>query len=100
MRAMLSSTFYEITHIGKMFFLLVFCSLMKKLFENEITQVYYYTAASAPIFTSILPKFSPLSNPINALGAFSNPSVIVSFHLIFPSLIHLIIDEQNSFCIS
>ena len=37
---------------------------------------------------------------INALGAFSNPSAIVSFHLIFPSLIHLIIEERNSFTTS
>jgi len=43
-----------------------------------------------------LPKFSPLNKPINALGAFSNPSTIVSFHLIFPLLIQIVKDSLKA----
>jgi hypothetical protein len=46
---------------------------------------------SGPIFTNVFPKFSPLKRAMNAFGAFSRPSKTVSFHLILPSLTHLVI---------
>src|SRR5438552_19007184 len=39
-------------------------------------------------FTSIFPKFSPLNNLRKAVGAFSMPCSMVSFHVILPSCIH------------
>src|ERR1700730_15018109 len=47
-------------------------------------------------FTSIFPKFSPLNNLRKAVGAFSMPCSIVSFHAILPSCIHLDISLWNS----
>src|SRR6266480_4855333 len=41
---------------------------------------------SGPIFTSIFPRFSPRSSPMNAAGAFSIPSTKVSSSRILPSL--------------
>src|SRR5215204_859478 len=38
--------------------------------------------------TSALPRFSPLSIPMNAAGAFSRPSVTSSRHLSLPSATH------------
>jgi hypothetical protein len=55
---------------------------------------------SGPIFTSVLPRLSPLNKLTKALGAFSKPSKILSFHFILPSLIHLNIEALNSFKIS
>ena len=46
-------------------------------------------------FTTIFPKFSPRNKPMNASGAFSNPSTTVSFHLIFPSPIHCPMSFRN-----
>ena len=42
-----------------------------------------------PIFTNILPIFSPLNRHKKALGAFSILSITVSLHFILPSPIHL-----------
>ena len=47
-------------------------------------------------FTSIFPKFSPLNNLRKAMGAFSMPCSMVSFHVILPSCIHLDISLWNS----
>src|SRR6266849_6001275 len=47
-------------------------------------------------FTSIFPKFSPLNNLRKAVGAFSMPCSMVSFHVILPSCIHPDISLWNS----
>jgi hypothetical protein len=47
------------------------------------------TMGQNPIFTKVLPIFSPLNRDKKALGAFSIPSITISFHFIFPSPIHL-----------
>ena len=39
------------------------------------------SGTSGPTFTSIFPRFSPLSRPMNAAGAFSMPSTTVSSSL-------------------
>ena len=39
-------------------------------------------------FTTCLPKFSPFSMPMNALGAFSMPCATLSRYLSLPSLYH------------
>ena len=47
-------------------------------------------------FTSIFPKFSPLNNLRKAVGAFSMPCSMVSFHVILPSCIQPDISLWNS----
>lgn len=59
------------------------------------TQMIYCNVKSklVPIFTSVLPKFSPLKSAMKAFEEFARPSNIVNF--IFPSLTHMVISARN-----
>lgn len=82
-RLSVAVSFLELTGISPRFFE----DGLAILSPNDPTTPFLHVPCElGPILTIVFPKFSPLKRAIKAFGAFSRPSNMVSFNLIFPSL--------------